>query len=582
MSDARKNIVFIVLALAIFVNVLDTTIVNVAIVSIQHTLHATYTHIQWIIAIYQMAYASFLILSGKLGDHFGRKPLFLIGMFIFALSSFLCGFAGSAEQLIFYRALQGIGGSLLYPQIIPMIELLFKSDEYKRRKSFSMIGSVVGLGIISGPLIGGFLIKLNAFDVGWRSIFYVNIPICLIILILGYIFMTNEIVNENSFEKGHTTAAFNCLLAIFTLLYPLIEGRDEGWPLWIYLMFILSLALFILFYIREVYTYKKGRIPFIAFSQMFNKKYIYFLILAAFFFMSISGVIFLTSLTLQAGYSYSAWKVGLSMVPFAIGVLISSIIGPRLAMLLGKYNIMVGGCLLIIGVFLLRMTFSHHLTHYINLIDLYIPLIVYGAGMGLCISTISGTSVKLVDVKYVGAASGIYGTIQQVGFAVGVCVVSIFYFNYLSDHGVKNVERGFSSSQHISYNVINTLSTCISDNYFKSNHSSHKVNCNDKIKPELMMEQEMTKKQIAHDVAQAPQAQQQELKQKYENEAIQHQEHMSKEIKSSIKKGIIYNFSKSYTYSLMVNIIALIFMSLLSLSLPNMKLTKDNKEVHIG
>ena len=235
-ADPRRWAALVVMLLAAFMNLLDVSIVNIAIPPIQHGLHASYADVQWTLAGYALAYALVLITGGRLGDTYGRKRLFLTGVVGFTIMSALCGAAQSAGMLIVSRVAQGAMGALMIPQVLSVIQVTFPAAE--RIKALAAFGITAGLGAVSGPLLGGLLTTHSLLGLGWRSIFLINVPVGLIALVAA-----TRLVRESRAPRAPRLDPIGVLLlsgALLLLLYPLVEGQQAGRPAWVYLMMSLS------------------------------------------------------------------------------------------------------------------------------------------------------------------------------------------------------------------------------------------------------------------------------------------------------------------------------------------------------
>ena len=227
-ADPRRWLTLVILLLAGFMNLLDVSIVNIAIPSIQRDLHASYADVQWALAGYTLAYALVLITGGRLGDTFGRKRLFLIGVAGFTIMSALCGAATGPGMLIGCRVAQGAMGAIMVPQVLAVIQVIFPPRE--RIKALAGFGVTAGLGTVSGPLLGGLLIQHNLFGLGWRPIFLINVPVGVIAFAASAVLVReSRVANPPRLDPVGVSLISAALLL---LLYPLVEGRQLGWPLW--------------------------------------------------------------------------------------------------------------------------------------------------------------------------------------------------------------------------------------------------------------------------------------------------------------------------------------------------------------
>src|SRR5712671_6188731 len=225
-ADPRRWLTLVILLLAGFMNLLDVSIVNIAIPSIQRNLGASYADVQWALAGFTLAYALVLITGGRLGDTFGRKRLFLIGVAGFTLMSALCGAAQSPGQLIAFRVVQGAMGGIMIPQVLAVIQVTFPPAE--RIKALAGFGVTAGLGTVSGPLLGGLLIQSNMLGLDWRPIFLINIPVGIVALAASAV-LVRESRAPNP-PKLDPVGVGLISAALLLLLYPLVQGRQLGWP----------------------------------------------------------------------------------------------------------------------------------------------------------------------------------------------------------------------------------------------------------------------------------------------------------------------------------------------------------------
>src|SRR6266566_3872996 len=242
-ADPRRWLTLVILLLAAFMNLLDVSIVNIAVPSIQRNLGASYADVQWALAGFTLAYALVLITGGRLGDTFGRKRLFLIGVAGFTVMSALCGAAQSPGQLIAFRVVQGAMGGIMIPQVLAVIQVTIPPAE--RIKALAGFGVTAGLGTVSGPLIGGLLINANMFGWDWRPIFLINVPVGIIALAASAVLVRESRAPDP--PKLDPVGVVLISAALLLLLYPLVQGRQLGWPTWKFISMAASAPVFALF-----------------------------------------------------------------------------------------------------------------------------------------------------------------------------------------------------------------------------------------------------------------------------------------------------------------------------------------------
>jgi EmrB/QacA subfamily drug resistance transporter len=427
--DQRRWIALVVVLGAAFMVLLDISIVNVAIPSIQRDLKASFGEIQLVLALYQLAYAVVLITGGRLGDIYGRKRLFMVGMGGFVLASALCGLAQSPEMLIGSRVLQGLMASLMYPQVLSVIQVVFPPAE--RPKAFAAFGATIGIATITGPLLGGVLVQLNIAGLDWRPIFLVNLPVGVAVLIAAYF-----LLGESRSPSAPRLDLIGVLLAsgaLFLLVWPLVEGRDAGWPAWAYICLIASVPALIVFALFERRQNERDQSPLLVYKLFHNRSFDAGSLVS---FLLLAGVpaFFLTfSIFFQVGLGFSALHTGLTTMPFSLGTFIASIASARLAERVGRTILIAGMVLLLAGIGLVILT-VHLAGTDLNGFALIPSFLICGLGLGSIIAPLVNVILAGVDPRDAGSASGVLTTVQQVGGAVGVAIIGVIFFGLLGSH----------------------------------------------------------------------------------------------------------------------------------------------------
>lgn len=456
-ADPRRWIALFVVLTAAFMVLLDISIVNVAIPSIQRNLGASFGQVQLVLAGYQLAYAVVLITGGRLGDIYGRKRLFMTGMAGFVLASALCGFAQSPDMLVISRVVQGLMAALMYPQVLSVVQVVFPPRE--RGAAFGVFGAVIGLATIAGPLLGGLLIGTAVDTSRWRLIFLVNLPIGIAALVAAY-----ALLSESRAPRARRLDVLGMVIvsaALGLLTYPLVEGRDQGWPAWSFVMLALSIPAFWLFVVYERVKGRRDGSPLIDLAMFRDRAFTAGTLLSAVFFSAIPAFFLIFSLTLQIGLGYSPLHAGLTTVPWAVGTSFSSAMSVRLAPRLGKKILSVGLVVLIIGMASIILTMR------IRGIGLDGPelipaLLVAGLGMGCIIAPLTNIILTGISLGDAGAASGVLTTTQQIGGAMGVAVVGVIFFGLIggrADSAVASVVpqlRTELAAQHLSAPAIDS------------------------------------------------------------------------------------------------------------------------------
>src|SRR5580698_9923221 len=311
--DPRRWLALASVMTALFMVLLDVSIVNVAIPAIRSNLKANNADIQFVVAGYGLAYAVLLITGGRLGDIFGRKKLFLIGMSGFVIASALCGLAQSAIMLDLSRVLQGTMAALMYPQVLSVIQVSFPPSE--RARVFGFVGAVIGIATITGPLVGGLIIRNDITGGSWRWIFLVNLPIGIAALIAATRLITeSRAPNATRLDLGGFALS---TVGILLLVYPLVEGQVADWPAWTFICMGLSPFALIAFILYER-SLPATRFPLVQLSLFRIRSFSVGVAISAVFIAGIPAFFFTFSLMLQVGLGFSALNAGLTTIPWSL------------------------------------------------------------------------------------------------------------------------------------------------------------------------------------------------------------------------------------------------------------------------
>lgn len=421
--DPKRWRALAVVLLATFMVLLDTSIVNNAVPSIQASLGASSGQIQLILNAYLLAYAALLITGGRLGDMLGRKRMFLLGVAGFALSSALCGLALTPAALIGFRALQGATAALLVPQVSAMIQVEFGAEE--RGAAFGVLGAVVGLGTITGPLLGGLLLGADLWGLGWRPIFLINLPVgAVALLAAARLVRESRAAGAQRLDLGGVVLI---ALALVLIIYPIVEGRTRGWPAWVPAMIVAGLAVLALFVVDQRRKAARGAAPLIVPALFADRAFRVGLPTSLVFFSGVYSLFLALSVCLQAGFGRSPLDAALMIVPFQSASLVASLLSARIARRLGTRVLLLGGVLLglgVAGIILLLLIQGAELSRW----SLLPVLLVGGAGFGLIIGPLTTLILSGVAPERAAAASGVLATAQQVGGALGIAVVGALLF----------------------------------------------------------------------------------------------------------------------------------------------------------
>jgi len=468
-TSRQRTVALVVVAFAFVMDLLDNTIVNIAVPSIQSNLGASYATIQWLAAGYALAFAVLLITGGRMGDVFGYKKLFLTGVAGFTIASLLSGLAWNPEVLIGARLLQGAMAALMVPQVMSLMQIMYKPDE--RTGVMGLFGALGGLAASLGPILGGLLIQANIFNLDWRPIFLINVPIG----IFAFVAALRALPDGKSPHplKLDIFGTGLIMIALSLLIYPLIEGRDLDWPLWGFVMMAISLPIFALFTWWQLRKSKADGSPLVLPSLFKQRAFVIGLITNIAFEMIMLGFFFTFTLMLQIGLGYSVIEAALTGLPTAVGISFSiAWLSGKLVPKLGRYAMTLGT--VILGLGFGAMAFTLHLYGADTTPWEFIPsLFIIGLGMGSVMGPLFSVTLSKVDPRDAGSASGTLSAIQQLGGAIGIAVIGVIFFGQLTAHANTSFDstadtiRTQLTSAHIpapaQQQIINSTKTCFVD-----------------------------------------------------------------------------------------------------------------------
>ena len=419
-----------VLLIGMFMSLLDATIVNVALPTIRTSLSANEATLSWIISGYALAFGLVLIPAGRLGDRFGHKWIFVTGLALFTVASLACGLAQDSTQLVVARVIQGLAGGIYLPAVTAFIQLLFTGKT--RGTAFAVMGAVIGVSSALGPIIGGLLIQAFGEKEGWRYVFDVNVPIGIVALVAAVILLPTGAASTKA--SGGVDWIGLVLLAggLVAILVPLIEGQTLGWPLWTYVLIAGGVVLIVLFALWEIWYTKRGQSPLVPPHLYSHAAFTGGTILALVYFAAFTSIFFSISILWQSGLGHTALESGFVSIPFAVGSILGASQSSRLAPILGRRVLVIGVGMLTVGLtavwLVLLLVPAADLTSW----ALLGPLLTAGIGSGLFIAPNAQFIVATVDPQEAGAASGVVGTMQRLGSAVGIAVIGSVFFGALT------------------------------------------------------------------------------------------------------------------------------------------------------
>jgi EmrB/QacA subfamily drug resistance transporter len=406
-------------------DLIDATVVGIAAPSIRADLGGDGATIQWIAAGYTLAFAVGLITGGRLGDLYGRRRMFLLGLVGFVAASVLCGFAASPEMLIGSRVLQGLFGAVLVPQGFGILKATFPPHELG--VAFGAFGPTIGLAVVAAPILGGALIAWDLGGAGWRTVFLINVPLGLAALALAW-----KVLPESRSADGPRPDPVGVLLVtlgLVLLIFPLVQGRELGWPGWIFGMLAASVPVLGLFAGHQVRRSRAGRSPLVEPALFRSPAFTGGLVVGLVFFAGMTGLFLVLGLYLQLGLAFTPLHAGLAQAPWAVGVAIGAALsGAVLGRRFGRPVLQGGAVLMAVGI--AGVVWTLHLGP-VTEFQMVPALLVSGFGMGLFIAPFFDIVLAGVTLPMVGSASGVLNAVQQLGGTAGIAVLGTVFFGLL-------------------------------------------------------------------------------------------------------------------------------------------------------
>src|SRR5713226_5310627 len=425
MANARTNpwLVLVVLTKGFFMILLDTTIVNVAMPAMSKGLNATLDEILWVLNAYILVYAGMLIPAGRLGDLFGQRNMFALGISVFTLASALCGFSQNSTELIAARIVQGVGGALLTPQTLAILTSIFPPE--RRGAAFGVWGGVAGLATVAGPTVGGAIITY----IDWRWIFYINVPIGIAALIATFL-----IIPDLRPGRHHGWDLVGIIVAsagLFAIVFGLIEGQRYSWgqiesyPITIPEVIGAGAVLIVLFILWERFQSE----PLMPLSLFRDRNFAVANWIAAAISFGMLSIFLPFTIYLQSARGFSALVAGLTLAPMSLASMVTAPFAGRLADRIGgKFILMPGITLFTIGMGSIAFVAAPDST-WINFLA---PAVVAGLGMGMTFAPMTTVAMRNIEPRIAGSASAVLNTIRQLGAAIGSAVVGALLQNHLA------------------------------------------------------------------------------------------------------------------------------------------------------
>jgi EmrB/QacA subfamily drug resistance transporter len=424
MSGKAKWIAFSAALAATMMDLLDSTIAGVAAPSMRADLGGSYSSLQWIAAAYTLAMAVGLLAGGRLGDVFGRRRVLLAGAAGFTVASVACAAAPTIESLIAARVLQGAVGAVMVPQVFGMIRELFAPEEMG--KAWGIMGPVSGLSALLGPVVAGLLIDADVLGTGWCSVFLINVPIGAYVLASGRAYLPDvaPTTRERRLDGLGTLLA---AAGTFLLVFPLVQGRELGWPAYAFAMLAAAPVVLGAFALHQRRRNRTGAASLVETSVFARRSYVSGLGFAVVFISVMSGLGLTLGVLLQVGFGWDPFEASVAMAPFAGGAFVGSAVGGMTMHKLGRTVIHAG--LLFMGAGLAGLYATLELNGAgLGGWDLAPPLAIAGAGLGMVFVPLFDIVLGDVAGHEVGSASGVLQSVQQLGMALGVAVIGTILF----------------------------------------------------------------------------------------------------------------------------------------------------------
>ncbi len=437
--DPRRWLILGVLMVALFMSLIDVSIVNVALPSIQLGLDASQSQLQWVLSGYALAFGVGLVAAGRAGDIYGRGALFITGVAIFTASSIACGLAQDANLLNVARAFQGIGSGLLNPQAVGMIQQHFRGEE--RGRAFGFFGAAVGVSVAIGPVLGGLLIKLAGMEHGWRWVFFVNLPVGIAAIALAARFFPKPLFDKQPVHGARAPSVIRDLdpggavllgLAVFAMLLPFVE---TGAGVWMWVSLPVGLALLALWLWWERRQKRRDRNPMVDLDIFHVASFANGTLLVSLYFVGITSVWVLLALYMQDGLGHTALAAGLIGLPSAILSGLAALWSGRHVHRLGRGLVVGGLYVALVGLGTSILVVWLRSLGMASEWWLLLTLSFIGVAQGMVISPNQTLTLADVPLSYAGSSGGIMQTGQRIGTSVGIAVITALAFKVLSSNG---------------------------------------------------------------------------------------------------------------------------------------------------
>ncbi|BDU01632.1 MFS transporter [Nocardia sputorum] len=430
--------------LAVFMQMLDMTIVNTALPSIARELAAPGSAQVFVVVGYSLAFAGTLMTAARIGESIGRRRVFIGAMAAFTVASVWCGLAHLPGELIAARAAQGLSAAAMSAQVIAIISAVFPKQ--RQPLAFGLYGAAAGLAAIAGPLLGGAVIASDPFGLGWRAIFLLNVPLCVLGLLLAHRHL--HVGRPATTERLDVVGAALATCGLVALLYPLAAGREQGWPPQLFGLAGAGLALLVVFVWHQRGRLRSGESPLLRIDLFADRGFAVGSVLTLLFFAIFAAFLFTVSVTAQSGLGFTALRTGILVLPFAVGGACGALTSPVLVGRMGSRALTLGVSMFAVAIAVIAVT-VHPADAGIDLGRLAVPVFAAGAGMGLFAAPLPAAMMAGVAERATGSASGTVPTVQQIGSSVGVAMLGSLFFRRVdadTDLGVGHAKSVLAAS----------------------------------------------------------------------------------------------------------------------------------------
>ena len=417
-----------VLMVATFMDLMDSTITNVALPTIGKDLHATPEQLEWTLAGYVIAFATLLLTGGRLGDVFGHRRIFVIGIVGFTLASLGAALSQTGDLLVAARVLQGGFAGIMMPQVLSSVQVMFAPEE--RAPVLGIIGSLSALGAVGGLILGGWLVTADLLGMGWRSIFLVNVPIGVVLVVAALLF-----VPRSRSEHPLRPDLVGVLLGgvgVFLVVFPLTDGRAAGWAWWIWAMLTMSPFVIVAFVWQQGRMLKAHKAPLLPLPLFHDRGFASGQLVQVLSSIGNGGYVLILLYYVQSALGFTALAAGLTLLPFALGSMAAAPLAILATKRIGKWAVLLGGLVqaaALTWVMWTIWTAGAALTGW----DVTAPLTLVGAGMMTLIMPLTSITLESVPTPDAGAASGTLTTFGQIGMVLGVALAGSVFFGILQD-----------------------------------------------------------------------------------------------------------------------------------------------------